>query len=123
MRKSTFYPFFDFNLQLSPSSHYAIFKTITPSVSSPLVQHKKYAVVPTVIPCFASLKYNMKFAVGVTTALVAIGTASAFAPQSFAAKSCSSLSIATEPVYTFTKSEEIFAEAQEVRQLFVRLGK
>jgi hypothetical protein len=59
---------------------------------------------------------KMKFAAGVTTAIWAIGTASAFAPQSFAAKSSSRLSIATEPVYTFTKSEEIFAEAQEVRK-------
>ncbi|KAG7348105.1 glutamine cyclotransferase [Nitzschia inconspicua] len=56
----------------------------------------------------------MKFAAGITTALLAIGTASAFAPQSCAAKASSSLNVATEPVYTFTKSEEIFAEAQEL---------
>jgi hypothetical protein len=60
----------------------------------------------------------MKFATGVTTALLAMGGASAFAPQSVngARSTSSQLSVAaTEPVYTFTKSEEIFAEAQEVR--------
>lgn len=56
----------------------------------------------------------MKFAAGITTALLAVGAASAFAPQSLAAKSATSLNVATEPVYTFTKSEEIFAEALEV---------
>jgi hypothetical protein len=59
----------------------------------------------------------MKFAAGVTTALLAMGYSSAFAPQSVnGARSSTKLSsTATEPVYTFTKSEEIFAEAQEVR--------
>jgi len=62
----------------------------------------------------------MKFAAGVTTALLAMGGVSAFAPQSVngARSSTSSLSsTVTEPVYTFTKSEEIFAEAREVRNL------
>ena len=56
----------------------------------------------------------MKFAIGIT-ALLASG-ASAFAPSKAAAHS-SSLSSTAEatPTYTFTKSEEIFAEAQEVR--------
>jgi hypothetical protein len=60
---------------------------------------------------------KMKFSTGVTTALLAMGGASAFAPQRVnGARSLSSLSsTAAEPVYTFTKSEEIFAEAQEVR--------
>jgi hypothetical protein len=64
----------------------------------------------------------MKFAAGVTTALLAIGTASAFAPQSYAKSSSStttSLNVATEPVYTFTKSEEIFAEAKEVGESII----
>ena len=62
----------------------------------------------------------MKFTVAVS-ALLAVGGVSAFAPTSTvvnARSSSSSLSqstVATEPTYTFTKSEEIFAEAQEVR--------
>ncbi len=64
---------------------------------------------------FTSLvSLKMKFAIGIT-ALLASG-ASAFAPSKAAAHS-SSLSSTAEatPTYTFTKSEEIFAEAQEVR--------
>ena len=57
----------------------------------------------------------MKFAAGVTTALLAMGSASAFTPSQAARASSSLSSTAAEPVYTFTKSEEIFAEAQEVR--------
>lgn len=53
----------------------------------------------------------MKFAVGIT-ALFAVG-ASAFAPVQTAARSSSLSSTATE-TYTFTKSEEIFAEAKNV---------
>lgn len=61
----------------------------------------------------------MKFATGVTTGLLALGGASAFVPQGIVSGSrpakTTKLSItATEPVYTFTKSEEIFAEALEV---------
>ena len=60
----------------------------------------------------------MKFTVAVS-ALLAVGGVSAFAPRNSVvnARSGSSLSqstVATEPTYTFTKSEEIFAEAQEV---------
>ena len=57
----------------------------------------------------------MKFAVGIT-ALLATGAA-AFAPAQASGRS-SSLSSTAEatPTYTFTKSEEIFAEAQEVRK-------
>ena len=53
----------------------------------------------------------MKFAVGITALLVA--GASAFAPAKASARS-SSLSSTAEATYTFAKSEEIFAEAQEV---------
>ena len=61
----------------------------------------------------------MKFAAGITTALLAMGGASAFAPQSVNGARSSQLNVAaTEPVYTFTKSEEIFAEAKEVRFIF-----
>jgi hypothetical protein len=56
----------------------------------------------------------MKFAVG-AIALVAVGGASAFAPQQVNARSSTILSSTTAtPTYTFTKSEEIFAEALEV---------
>lgn len=54
----------------------------------------------------------MKFAVG-ATALFAAG-ATAFAPTHATARS-SSLQSTAESTYTFTKSEEIFAEAKEVR--------
>eukprot|EP00529_Nitzschia_sp_RCC80_P022935 CAMPEP_0113485532 /NCGR_PEP_ID=MMETSP0014_2-20120614/24532_1 /TAXON_ID=2857 /ORGANISM="Nitzschia sp." /LENGTH=471 /DNA_ID=CAMNT_0000379181 /DNA_START=98 /DNA_END=1513 /DNA_ORIENTATION=- /assembly_acc=CAM_ASM_000159 len=60
----------------------------------------------------------MKFTVAVS-ALLAVSGVSAFAPRNAVvnARSGSSLSqstVATEPTYTFTKSEEIFAEAQEL---------
>lgn len=54
----------------------------------------------------------MKFAVGIT-ALFATG-ATAFAPANGVAKSSALFSTTETPTYTFTKSEEIFAEAQEV---------
>lgn len=59
----------------------------------------------------------MKFTAAVS--LLALGAVSAFSPQqAFAGRSSVSVSqnmAATEtPVYTFEKSEEIFAEAQEV---------
>ena len=58
----------------------------------------------------------MKFTVAAS--LLALGTTSAFvAPQAFGRSSdvISQRMAATEtPVYTFEKSEEIFAEAQEV---------
>ena len=54
----------------------------------------------------------MKFAVGITT-LLATG-ACAFAPNKAFARSSSLFSTTETPTYTFTKSEEIFAEAQEV---------
>jgi len=53
----------------------------------------------------------MKFALG-TTALLAVG-ASAFAPAKNNAGPSALFSTAAE-TYTFTKSEEIFAEAKEV---------
>jgi hypothetical protein len=55
----------------------------------------------------------MKFAVGIT-ALLATG-ACAFSPSKAFARSSSLYSTTQTPTYTFTKSEEIFAEAQEVR--------
>jgi hypothetical protein len=57
----------------------------------------------------------MKFTVG-AIALLAAGGASAFAPQQVTARSSSLFSTTAAPTYTFTKSEEIFAEALEVRQ-------
>ena len=60
----------------------------------------------------------MKFTVAVS-ALLAVSGVSAFAPANTVAgarsSSLSQSTVATEPTYTFTKSEEIFAEAQEVR--------
>lgn len=55
----------------------------------------------------------MKFAAGIT-ALLATG-ACAFAPSKAFARSSALGSTTETPTYTFTKSEEIFAEAQEVR--------
>ena len=63
----------------------------------------------------------MKFTTGVITALTAatsMGGALAFAPQRVngASTTTSLFSTATEtPLYTFSKSEKIFAEATEVR--------
>ena len=54
----------------------------------------------------------MKFALGVTALLVS--SASAFAPGKAMARSSSLASSTASETYTFTKSEEIFAEAQEV---------
>ena len=54
----------------------------------------------------------MKFALG-TTALLAVG-ASAFAPVKSNSESSALFSTAAPETYTFTKSEEIFAEAKEV---------
>jgi hypothetical protein len=54
----------------------------------------------------------MKFAAGIT-AILATG-ASAFAPTKAFARSTTLHSTTETPTYTFTKSEEIFAEAQEV---------
>jgi hypothetical protein len=56
----------------------------------------------------------MKFSAAAT--LLALGTASAFvAPQAYGRSSVAQSMAATEtPVYTFEKSEEIFAEAQTV---------
>ena len=54
----------------------------------------------------------MKFAFG-ATALLAVG-ASAFAPIKATARTSSLSSTTTSDVYTFAKSEEIFAEAKEV---------
>ena len=55
---------------------------------------------------------TMKFALGIT-ALLAAGT-TAFAPANANNGRTTSLSSTAEATYTFTKSEEIFAEAQEV---------
>ena len=57
----------------------------------------------------------MKFALGVTALLVAGATA--FAPSQTMARSSSLASTAASETYTFTKSEEIFAEAKEVGSL------
>jgi len=61
----------------------------------------------------------MKFSAGVITAVMAatsMGGAFAFAPQVNGASSTSLSSTASKtPTYTFTKSEEIFAEALTVR--------
>lgn len=54
----------------------------------------------------------MKFALGATLCFAA--GAAAFAPSKAFGRT-SSLSSTTDAVYTFTKSEEIFAEAKEVR--------
>lgn len=54
----------------------------------------------------------MKFACGIV-ACIAVG-ASAFAPNKASARSSTLASTTEDAVYTFTKSEEIFAEAQEV---------
>lgn len=61
----------------------------------------------------------MKFALGVTALLVA--SASAFAPGKALARSSSLSSATASETYTFTKSEEIFAEAQEVGFSFLAL--
>jgi hypothetical protein len=61
---------------------------------------------------------KMKFAFGIVS-LLAVG-ASAFAPLQASARSSSLSSTASKSdVYTFAKSEEIFAEAKEVGTLFV----
>ena len=57
---------------------------------------------------------TMKFTAGIT-ALLATG-ATAFAPNKAFARSTVLQSTTETPTYTFTKSEEIFAEAQEVRR-------
>lgn len=60
----------------------------------------------------------MKFAVAITSLALASPLTAAFAPVKFAGASSSRLYMAdaTETkTYTFTKSEEIFAEAQTVR--------
>ena len=54
----------------------------------------------------------MKFAAGII-ALLATG-ATAFAPTKAFARSTTLQSTTETPTYTFTKSEEIFAEAKEV---------
>lgn len=55
--------------------------------------------------------------------MLAVGGASAFAPQQVNARSSSSLSSTTAaPTYTFTKSEEIFTEALEVGCYFYFVG-
>ena len=57
----------------------------------------------------------MKFAAGIIALLAT--EAYAFAPSKAFARSTSLHSTTETPTYTFTKSEEIFAEAQEVRLL------
>ncbi len=61
----------------------------------------------------------MKFSAGVTTLMAAasVGGAFAFAPSKVAGVS-SALSSTASPTetYTFTKSEEIFSEALDVRK-------
>ena len=59
----------------------------------------------------------MKFSAGVTTLMAAstIGGAFAFAPSKVNGVSSALSSTATE-TYTFTKSEEIFSEAMDVRE-------
>lgn len=57
---------------------------------------------------------TMKFVFACTLALTA--SVGAFAPNTaFARSSAVSMSAVETPTYTFTKSEEIFAEAQHVR--------
>jgi hypothetical protein len=57
----------------------------------------------------------MKFVFACTLALTA--SVGAFAPSTAFARTTSALSMSAveTPTYTFTKSEEIFAEAQHVR--------
>jgi len=59
----------------------------------------------------------MKFALPCSTFLALAASSAAFAPaKSFARQSSNlGMSAVETPTYTFTKSEEIFAEAQEVR--------
>ena len=60
----------------------------------------------------------MKFSAGVTALMAAttMGGAFAFAPSKVNGVSSSALSsTVTDTLYTFTKSEEIFKEALEVR--------
>lgn len=58
----------------------------------------------------------MKFVFACTLALTA--SVGAFAPNTaFARSSARSMSAVETPTYTFTKSEEIFAEAQDVRNV------
>ena len=79
-----------------------------------------------VILAIKKQEQTMKFAAGVFTALSAagsIGGAFAFAPQSINGASSTTTSMfstaADTPTYTFKKSEEIFAEALEVRSMIL----
>ena len=61
-------------------------------------------------------QYTMKFVFACTLALTA--SVGAFAPNTaFARSSARSMSAVETPTYTFAKSEEIFAEAQHVRNV------
>jgi hypothetical protein len=62
----------------------------------------------------------MKFAIA---AAVLAGSAAAFSTPAFATKSSTlKMSAVETPTYTFTKSEQIFAEAQEVSRASGRLN-
>jgi hypothetical protein len=61
----------------------------------------------------------MKFVFAACT-LALTASVGAFAPSTAFARTNSALSSAVQtPTYTFTKSEEIFAEAQHVRYAYV----
>jgi hypothetical protein len=58
----------------------------------------------------------MKFALACSTLALTASMGAAFAPSTaFARSSSLSMSAVETPTFTFTKSEEIFAEAQNVR--------
>jgi hypothetical protein len=58
----------------------------------------------------------MKFVLAFSTLALTASVGAAFAPgKAFARSSSLSMSAVETPTYTFTKSEEIFAEAQDVR--------
>jgi hypothetical protein len=59
----------------------------------------------------------MKFVFACTLALTA--SVGAFAPNTAFARTSSLMSAVETPTFTFTKSEEIFAEAQHVRSFVV----
>jgi hypothetical protein len=60
----------------------------------------------------------MKFSLACTTLALTASMGAAFAPtKAFARSSVLDMSAVETPTYTFTKSEEIFAEAKTVRSL------
>jgi hypothetical protein len=104
-------------LSFIPQFQDHLFSALT-SLALPAI-HQLYKV--TLQPEIEAEFNNMKFSSAAL--LMLAGSTAAFSSPAFSPRSSTAMSMSAvqTPTYTFTKSEEIFAEAKEVSSCYVRL--